>query len=65
MMNDRFFTKQRCDRCGNKLNAKTMSWFTEEVICMDCSDRESRIKARLPNGGRDYEGCGYVPKEGE
>jgi len=42
-----------------------MSWFTEETICMECSDKERAIKAALRLKGQDdadYEGCGYIPK---
>ena len=60
---DQFLSKPNCDRCGNKLVARIMSWFTEETICMDCSAKEREIKQALrANGIKDaMEGCGYVP----
>ena len=60
-MKDKFFEKQNCDRCGTKLNARTMSWFTEETICLNCSESEAEIKKQLPESGRHFEGCGYLP----
>lgn len=35
-----FTTKKNCDRCKTKLTSRTMSWLNEDVICMDCSDKE-------------------------
>jgi len=60
-----FFHKDKCDRCGAPLGAFTMSWFTEETICLDCSAKEDEIKKKLREAGKDpadYEGCGYVPE---
>jgi len=61
---DKFFSQSNCDRCGNSLTARTMSWFTEETICMDCSKKEAEIKTALRNAGdsRAMEGCEYLPK---
>lgn len=61
-MQDTFFTQQNCDRCNKDLHVRTMSWFTAETICGDCSDVEKEIKKKLPLNGRQHEGCGYVPK---
>ena len=62
-MGDRFFTQTRCDRCGKELEARTMSWFTKETICLDCSKKEQVIKAKLREKGlADGEGCGYIPE---
>jgi len=60
---DRFFRVTSCDRCSNKLVSRTMSWFTEETICNECSIKESELKSKLRNNGdtTNYEGCGYVP----
>lgn len=59
---DKFFTQENCDRCHADLNGpRTMSWFTEQTICLECSIKESDIKKRLANNGRDYEGCGWIP----
>ncbi|TAL67459.1 MAG: gamma-glutamylcyclotransferase [Bacteroidetes bacterium] len=60
-MEDKFFSKKYCDRCGNVLDARTMSWFNDDTICMNCSDKESAIKKKLQDGGKSYEGCGYIP----
>lgn len=60
-MDDKFFSQENCSRCGQKLSARIMSWFNDDCICMDCSKKESDLKKKLPNGGRDHEGCGYIP----
>jgi hypothetical protein len=58
-----FFTQNNCDRCGNPLPVRIMSWFTGETICMDCMNKESETKAKLraKDDTKDYEGCGYIP----
>ena len=61
-MSDRFFNQPNCDRCGEKLIARIMSWFNNDTICMECSKKEKEIRKRLPDSGRAYEGCGYVPE---
>ena len=61
---DTFFNQKRCDRCGKEFNrtGRTMSWFTKECICMECSNKEQVIKETLRKQGKgDMEGCGYVP----
>lgn len=57
-------TATSCDRCGGELKARTMSWFTEDTICMDCSNKEQVIKRALRDKGDSsaMEGCGYVPR---
>ena len=60
-MNYPFFNQENCDRCKTKLTGRTMSWFTDETICMDCSIEEYKIKKALPEGGKNYEGCGFIP----
>ena len=57
------FYQTRCSRCSNDLNVQIMSWFNEQTICMDCSDKESEIKQKLREKGIQdaMEGCGYVP----
>ena len=57
-----FFTQKTCDRCGGPLPVRTMSWFTDETICGNCSKKEREIRDKLPNQGRDREGCGYIPE---
>lgn len=64
MSRKNIFEKEFCDRCGSKLGARIMSWFTTEIICMDCSEKENKIKEKLDNPN-EYEGCGYVPKVGD
>ena len=61
---DTFFTQTKCDRCGNPLPSRIMSWFTNETICIKCSKKEAEIKQKLKAQGdnKDYEGCGYIPK---
>lgn len=63
MSSDTFFSQTNCDRCGSKLTIRTMSWFTEETICMECKTKESAIRAKLPDNGTNWEGCGYIPNQ--
>lgn len=60
-----FLSVENCQRCGASLKgkARTMSWFTTETICMDCSAKEDKIKQKLREKGIEnaMEGCGYVP----
>lgn len=64
---DDFFKSRSCDRCKSE-DAKiihTMSWFTEERICITCSGEEDKIKKRMREKEMDpskFEGCGYIPK---
>ena len=62
-MSDSFFAQSTCSRCPNKLSVRTMSWFNNDTICMDCSDKEAEIKKALRNKGVTgaMEGCGYIP----
>jgi predicted DNA-binding WGR domain protein len=58
-----FFTKKMCDRCGNDLThwSRTLSWFSDEIICMDCEAEEKEIKEAIRDRGDDpanYEGIG-------
>jgi hypothetical protein len=59
---DVFFTQKNCDRCGEALVARTMSWFNEQCICMECGSKEDELRNKLPLKGRAYEGCGYIPE---
>ena len=59
---DRFFSVHACDRCGASLASRILSWFTQDVICMACSDKEREIRKALPNNGESHEGCGYIPE---
>ena len=66
-MTDPFFTQKICSRCTSHLGTRTMSWFTDEAICMDCAGDENEIKNRLrAKGIKDaMEGCGFVPNPDE
>ena len=65
-VDDPFFTQKTCDRCGKPLMpARIMSWFMKQTICMDCSAHERELRDQLPDHGKDYEGCGYIPEVGE
>ena len=68
-MADRFFTQDRCDRCGGELKVRTMSRFNTDCICMKCAKEErSRSdygKARdaemdaVRSGDRNFKGIGW------
>ena len=64
-----FFIQKSCDRCGRPLNGgRTMSFFTKETLCVECSDVEGKIRKKIcerdgdPMADLKYEGCGVVPK---
>ena len=59
------FTALNCSRCKEELEGgRTMSWFTQETICMSCAGKEDVIKRKLRAKGiaDAMEGCGYVPE---
>ena len=60
---DPFFSQSTCDRCPNDLRARIMSWFNNDTLCMECSDKETVIKKQLRDKGigNAMESCGYVP----
>jgi hypothetical protein len=66
-MSDCFFTKTRCDRCHKPLdNGRTMSWFNEQTICLNCSTSEDQIKQNMITQNIDpvqFEGCGEIPRQ--
>jgi hypothetical protein len=39
---DDFFKKNFCDRCGAELKVRIMSMFNEDVICMECKEKETQ-----------------------
>lgn len=39
---DDFFKKKFCDRCGAELKVRIMSMFNEDVICMECKEKETK-----------------------
>jgi len=61
--------KGKCQRCGEKGNTSTMSWFNTDLICMDCSDKEKshpkyqeakdREHAEVKKGNLNYGGVGF------
>lgn len=56
--------RDRCDRCSRHMSAKMMSYFAEELICMDCLCEEGRVMAALRARQVDVsglEGCGFPP----
>lgn len=65
---DSFFTKKFCDRCGKILEIRTMSMFNEDVICMECKDKEVKnpkyneaVKAdheQIKKGNYNFKGIG-------
>lgn len=62
MSSDTFLTQENCSRCRKKLDVRTMSWFNEDTICIECSDKETEVKRKLREKGLpDMEGCGYIP----
>jgi len=40
-----------------------MSWFNDETICIECSNKEKVIKSKLRKKNIDdaMEGCGFIP----
>ena len=63
---DDFFNKKCCDRCGEILKSRIMSWFNEDTLCSACKGRENELKDNLRDKGVNVEaleGCGYIPKE--
>ena len=62
-----------CHRCSKETNSFTMSWFSTESICMECSDEENDhadIKlakdveiAHVKAGNYNYPGIGWPGKD--
>jgi NMD protein affecting ribosome stability and mRNA decay len=62
-----------CHRCGKETYSFTMSWFSTESICLDCSDEESNHPdfklakdvevAHCKNGNFNYPGIGWPGKD--
>ena len=71
-MQDPFFSKTRCDRCGAKLTVRIMSMFNEDVICMECKKKERQRpdyleaveadNAAIRRGDRNFKGIGLKTK---
>ena len=59
----------RCQRCYTETNCTIMSMFNEDIICMDCKDKERdepRYKeaqdierAAVQSGNYNFKGIGY------
>ena len=72
-MADRFFTQDRCDRCG-ELKVRTMSRFNTDCICMKCAEEERNHPdyqkaanaelAAVKRGERNFPGIGWPGKNG-
>lgn len=68
-MKDTFFTKTHCDRCGAPLTVRIMSMFNEDVICMECKEKERKHpdykkaveadEAAIRSGNRNFKGIGF------
>ena len=62
-----------CHRCSKETDSFTMSWFSTESICLDCSDEENNhadIKlaravelAHVKVGNYNYPGIGWPGKD--
>lgn len=46
-----FHRKDKCDRCNQPMTAQIMSFFTEEMICMNCLQRERELIQSLRQRG--------------
>ena len=62
MRGDLFFDSKECMRCSKPLASRILSWFNSDVICMTCCDKEREVRKALPDHGKNYEGCGYIPE---
>jgi hypothetical protein len=64
-MNHEFLmSNDRCDRCFQIMSARIMSFFTEDLICMECLRQEGRLLAALRENQVDVSAlanCGYLP----
>jgi len=64
-----FFIQRYCDRCNRELGGRrSLSFFTSDVICADCSSEEEEIRKRIreedgdPNADLRYQNIGFLPK---
>lgn len=61
---NQFFKTDTCDRCkGDLKSGRTMSWFNDDTICMQCSEKEREYKNKLDDKGSSQEGSGQLPIE--
>jgi hypothetical protein len=59
------FHLTECEQCGGDLRVRAMSWFTHQIICGVCWEKENVLRLELFARGVDLnalEGCGYIPK---
>ena len=62
-----------CHRCSKETDSFTMSWFSTESICLDCSDEENNHAdielakavelAHVKSGNYNYPGIGWPGKD--
>ena len=74
-MQDPFFTKKHCDRCGAPLTVRILSMYNEDVICMECKKKERQRpdyheeveadNAAIRRGDRNFKGIGLKNKKSE
>ena len=64
-----FFIQKNCDRCGRVLGERrSLSFFTKDVICPDCSAEEDEIRQKIrerdkdPSADLKYQNIGVAPK---
>jgi len=55
------FEQENCDRCYSDLVGRTMSWFNQDTICIECSVWEDVIIDSCEKSKSDLEGIGYIP----
>lgn len=58
----------KCDRCKKEMNSFIMSMFNEELICLDCKEKEKNHpcyqtaceaeRKEILNGNYNYKGIG-------
>ena len=69
-MQDEFFMKKKCDRCGGSLDGgRTMSRFNTDCLCMRCAEAEKNHPdydkaveaeiAEIRKGNFNFKGIGY------
>jgi len=63
-----YFIQPYCDRCDEDLSdGRTMSFFSDETICLECSRKEEEIREKIrqelgQDADLEYRGCGFLPK---
>ena len=60
-----FYHCTECERCGGSILTRTISFYTYQTICMECSEREAELRQKMRERGvnpNQYEGCGYMPQ---